>query len=436
MKFLLDYIFPISVITPTQEASTAFLKQVCVIAKPKAGQEGNVGEIYQCSTMTEVAARTDNTNAQQLFNAGMSRVYILLSSDLDVADALADGAASDFYTVLISDDFSDANMTDVKATGVVTVTSYANLVSGTDDVVTVDGVAFTAQTGAATLGTTTFQAATSNDATAASLAAQINAHTATAAKLTAAAVGAVVTLTAKNTGFGGNDRTLTYTDNDTNVGITLSGLSAGKLTGGSGLSLGTFEGVTGYSSDDEDFLADQAAIENRVAFYGSTTNNSKNMFYAFGKLLSNVSNWLNQQFIAMPYDDEINTLGDANSLFDSNISFCLSDDEFGKRLALFCVGGKAIVAPYILKNLRIDLQSRALSWISGNQPQYTIKEAALLETRLQEDVINADYIERNLISDGTVEISLVQSNFVANGEINVAEPKALWRVFSEMRQTL
>ena len=158
--------------------------------------------------------------------------------------------------------------------------------------------------------------------------------------------------------------------------------------------------------------------------------------YAFGKLLSNASNWLNQQYITMPFDDGIDTLGDANSLFDDKVCFVLSDDEFGKRLALFAVGGKAIVCPYILKNLRIDLQSAALSWISGNQPQYTKKEAALLETRLQQDVINEDYIDRNLIEAGTVEITLVNDNFVATGDINVAEPKALWRVFSEMRQTL
>lgn len=436
MKILLDYVFPISVITPTQAASTSFLKQACVIAKPKAGQEANVGEIYECATMAQVQARTDNTNAQQLFNAGLSKVYILLATDLDVADFLEDGSASDFYTVLVSDDFNDANMTDSSATGVITVSSYANLVSGTVDVITVAGVPFTAQTGAATLGTATFQATSSNDATAASLAAQINAHTDTAAKLTASVVNSVVTLTAKDSGFGGNNLTLTYTDNNANIGVTLSGLSAGKLSGGSGISLGAFSGVVGYSSDDQDFLSDIAATENRVAFYGSATNKAKNMFYAFGKLLSNASNWGNQQFIPMPFDDGVNTLGDANSFFDDKISFVLNDDEFGTRLALFCVGGKAIVAPYILKNLRIDLQSRTLTWISANQPQYTLTEAALLETRLQEDVINASYIDRNLITDGTIDITLVESNFVATGSIDVSEPKALWRVFSELTQTL
>ncbi len=433
MKILLDYVFPISVITPTPSASTAFLKQVCVVATPATGQEANVGEIYECSSMTAVAVRTDNTNAQQLFNAGMSKVYILLADDLYLEEFLAEGAASDFYTLLISDDFDKDDMIDAQADGNVTITSYANLVSGTDDVVTVAGIAFTAQTGAVTEGAATFQGATSNDATATSLAAQINAHATTSALVTAEADGAVVTITANSAGFPGNDIALVYTDNDANVGATVSGA---LLTGGAGLSLGAFDGVIGVAESDTDFLEDQAAIENRVAFFYDDANGAKSMFYAFGKLLSNASNWRNQQYITMPVDDGVATLGDAESLFDDKISFVISDDEFGTRLALFAVGGKAIVAPYILKNLRVDLQSSALTWISGNQPQYTIKEASLLETRLQQDVINEDYILRNLITAGTIAISLVNDNFVATGSINVAEPKALWRVFNEMQQTL
>jgi hypothetical protein len=137
----------------------------------------------------------------------------------------------------------------------------------------------------------------------------------------------------------------------------------------------------------------------------------------------------------MPVSDAIEELGDANALYNDKVSFVLSDDEFGNKLALFVAGGKAIVAPYIVKNIMIDLQSKALQWISGNQPQYTLKEAALLETRLQEDVINS-YILRRMITAGVVEITLVNENFVASGDINISEPKALWRVFAEMRQTL
>lgn len=430
-KILLDYFMPVSSVEPTAQASTAFLKQVCLVVSPAAAVP--TGVITACTTMAQVEALTDNVEAQQFFNAGMSKVYILPMDDLDLVDAL-EGHESDFYTLVISSDFDDANIEVAAASGVITVTSYANLVSGTDDVVTIEGVAFTAQAGAATLGDATFQAATSNNATAASLAAQINAHATIGDLVTAVADGAVVTLTANETGLSGNDIDVSYTDNDTNVGITLSGLSAGKLSGGDGLFVGAFAGVIGVSSTDDDFLADQAAIANRVAFHTTSSNKAKNMCYAFGKLLSNALSWRNQQYITMPLGDDVETLGDAESLFDDKINFVISDDEFGKRLGLFAAGGKAIVAPYIAKNLQVDMQSSALSYISGNQPQYTKKQAALIEDELQK-VIQL-YIDREWIEAGTVEVKIEQDNFVASGYINIAEPKALWRIFAEMRQSL
>jgi hypothetical protein len=311
-KILLDYVFPISVIAPTPQASTAFLKQVCVIAKPNEANEENVGTITLCTTAAAVAELTANTNASQLFNAGMNRVYVLLSDDLDVAEALDENQGV-FFTVLISDDF------------------------GNSDLATLD--------------------------------------------------------------------------------------------------LGTFKGVTGLSSTDKAVVATQAAIENRCAFFTNSTNKAKNLFYAFGSLLSNQLGWNSQQYITMPFNDGVDTLGDAEELFDGKVSFVISDDEFSTRLALFACGRKAITAPYIIKNLCIDLQSRALQWISGNQPKYTLKEAALLETRLQEDVVQS-FITRNWIDAGIVEIKLEAQNFVASGYINVAEPKALWRVISELKQTL
>jgi len=117
---------------------------------------------------------------------------------------------------------------------VITVTDFANLVSGTDDVVAVGATNFTAQAGAATPGDATFQAASSNAATATSLAAQINAHAAASLLVVAVASGATVTLYAKAVGAAtGHDVAVSYTDNDTNIGITIAGLEDGKLDGGS-----------------------------------------------------------------------------------------------------------------------------------------------------------------------------------------------------------
>jgi len=116
-----------------------------------------------------------------------------------------------------------------RAKGTITITNFANLVSGTDDSVGVAGTTFTAQAGAVTPGGATFQAASSNAATATSLAAQINAHASASLLVRAIADDAVVHITALKGGTAGNSIALAYTDNDTNVGATKSGTA---LAGG------------------------------------------------------------------------------------------------------------------------------------------------------------------------------------------------------------
>lgn len=132
------------------------------------------------------------------------------------------------------------------AYGEIEITSYANLVSGTDDSVTVGATVFTAQAGAATPGDATFQAATSNAATATSLAAQINAHATAGALVEAVANGAVVEIRAKANTSAGNSIALAYTDNDTNVGATVSGAT---LEGGGDASDFVVLGAKVYFSD-------------------------------------------------------------------------------------------------------------------------------------------------------------------------------------------
>jgi hypothetical protein len=109
------------------------------------------------------------------------------------------------------------------ARGVITITDYAALVSGTDDAVIVGDTTFTAQSGAVTPGDATFQAATGNTETAASLAAQINAHAVSSLLVKATSALGVVTITALSNAADADTIVLGYTDNDTNVGATKSG---------------------------------------------------------------------------------------------------------------------------------------------------------------------------------------------------------------------
>ena len=109
------------------------------------------------------------------------------------------------------------------ARGEIEITDYAALVDGTDDTITVGATAFTAQTGAVTPGQATFQAATDEDTTAASLAAQINAHATAGALVKATVVGAVITLTAKANTTAGDTIALSYEQLGAGDGATVSG---------------------------------------------------------------------------------------------------------------------------------------------------------------------------------------------------------------------
>lgn len=311
LNILLDYVFKITSIVPTPQASTAFLKQVLVVVKPKDGATEDT--ITACINNTEVAALTNNTEAAQLFNAGMSRIYVVAVDALTgLDDILAGPNGKSFFTILISSDFSDAEM---------------------------DAADF-----------------------------------------------------------------------------------------------GTFDGVIGMASTDDAKNATRAATENVSAWHSTSTNKAKNMFFAFGKLLSNSLTWRNQQYITAPFADDVDTLGEAEALFDDKISFVMSDAQYGHRVSLFAAGGKAIIAPYIIKNLMIDMQSKALQYLSANQPQYTYTHAALIEDELQK--VLQGYFDKQELVAGTVEIKLEEENFVASGYINIATPTAFWRIFAEMKQTL
>jgi len=310
MNILLDYFFKITSIEPTAAASTAFLKQAAIVVKPNGG--GTAGNITLCTSSSAIEAITDNEDAVELLNAGMSKIYVIQSATLDI-ETVINANASLFYTLLISSDFVDADITD-------------------------------------------------------------------------------------------------------------------------DLEVGTYKGVIGVSSTSKTFLDGQAATELRSPWFTKSANGAKNMAFAFGKLLSNAGNWANQQYVTMPYGDDVNTLGDADDLFDRRISFVIEDSQYGKRLGFFVVGGKAIISPYIEKNLKVDMQSSALTYISANQPQTTPKHASLIEDELEE-VIEL-YKTRGWIEEGTVAITVEDSNFVAAGAINISEPSAFWKINAQLLKTL
>lgn len=202
----------------------------------------NASKVKLGGTVSSAKLVTVHNGASATFKAGLavslastSSLSLLKSAGMRIGISLGkDLSNSEDKTSVLREGLGVPLRAHLKrATAVVTISAYANLVSGTADTLQIDGVTFTAQAGAATPGAATFQAATSNNATATSLATQINAHATASTKVYAVASAATVTLYAHNDGAAGNNVGLVYTNNDGNVGITLSGAVDNKLSGGS-----------------------------------------------------------------------------------------------------------------------------------------------------------------------------------------------------------
>jgi hypothetical protein len=342
----------------------------------------------------------------------MTKVYVLLASELGLDNYI--GEAEDFFTLLVSDDFNDADVITTQASLVkssLTFTAIAGGVSGND--ISVEFL----NTGTAGAEVVTV----TGTGTDKKISVQIQSGTSTAtqikSKLDASVAAAALITTAIAAGQGATAQTF---------------FAEANLINGDGFDVGAFTGVVGISSADTDFLADQALISNRCAFFGNLTNKTKNMFFAFGKLLSR-KDWKNQQYLAMPFNDGIDADGEPENLFEDRISFVLSDQEYLNRLAFFVCGGKAIVSPYIFEWFKVSIQGWGLTYINLNEPSYTLREASLLQDYLEEKA-EARFIAPEIVEEITIKISLVEDNFVANGDLVISEPKALWRVNSVLEQ--
>lgn len=193
------------------------------------------------------------------------------------------------------------------------------------------------------------------------------------------------------------------------------------------LKLGSYDGVIAYanpvvSSEDRTFV--DAFAKKWCAFDGTVNN----MCHAFSKLLGD-SSWKNQQYIDMP-DAGYNDLGKAEYDFEKRVSFVIND-ELKYYLGFLAVGGRAIIAPYIIKEIEIKHQSRALTWIAANQPTRNIVNAKLLQDRLNE--IYDSYLANNQIERGFTEVTLNDDDaFSCRATIDLTDPTALWRIFANL----
>lgn len=420
-KILLDYVFQVTEVASVPLASTGYLKRAIVIAKPKAGQEANVGTLYTITNQTELAARTDNTNGLRLLSAGLTSFYLILADNLDI-DAYLNAVIGTAFTVLISDDFVDSDFT----TGVISPAVKASL--------KVQDILYTAKTAGVAGNSTTITYADTETGDVATvsvvgsdISVAIEAGVTRAETIYDAILASVPASALVDVEMDVGD------EDDVQSVAVLTALAGGAdQVNGAGADFGNFKGVIGVSTTSESFAEQQAVIEKRSAWLTSPSNGAENMFYAFGLILSNRVDWTSGQYATVPLNDGIESLGTAELLFEKRISFVISDENYGNRIGFFVAGGKAIIAPYIKENLKVDMQGVALQWFAANNPKYTPVAASRLQKK--EQLVIDEYIEKTWLEDGTVRITATRDNFVADGYIEVPEPNAMWRVFNVMRE--
>lgn len=192
-----------------------------------------------------VVLGTGQSSAKEVvnFNADpatfLAGLAVRMKSDGTLSTAKADGG---FFGISMGRSLSNIKRTSVcrdglrlpillesaPARGVVTITSYANLVATSNDTLKVGATTFTFKASPST--ESEVGAVTSNNQTATNLAAKINAHSVAGPLFSAQAVGPVVTITSKNNSTAGSSIDLIYTDTHAEIGLTVDHAT---FTGGS-----------------------------------------------------------------------------------------------------------------------------------------------------------------------------------------------------------
>lgn len=190
---------------------------------------------------------------------------------------------------------------------------------------------------------------------------------------------------------------------------------------------GGFNGVVGANFATQSNAKAFAAKKHQCGYSGDI----KNMFFAFGKLLGGTT-WKNQQALSLPVSDSVTTNSLAESKFNDRVSFGITSDQYATRLGLFCAGGEAITAPYVIEEIKIMLQSEWLRYSAVNNPAYSITGAKLVQQDLQSRVLDS-YIKDGLIPSGSVLVDLADDDFVASAEINFPRPRAWWRIMATIQ---
>lgn len=297
------YFMPIVVKPAPTPTALGYLKRLCLVVKPKTGVSEQFIQLTDSGTLPNY---TNNVNGYQIFQ-NLNSVYLAVCSDLSTLDDLINPNLSEFFTLLLSDDYSEADI-------------------------------------------------------------------ATLAK-------------------------------------------------------GNFKGVVGANIAT---LLNSTTFANQPNQVASCNANANDLSYLFGLLLAQ-NDWSNLQAVVVPLANPIKSTYD--DYFDKKISFIGTDKISGihKVCGFFC-GGRPIVTPYIMEQLKNQLQDEWQAYLVRNSPSVSGLNCAKIQSYLYDEVLDnyiqtEEYNTRPLVY-ANIKVYMENDDFAGKCDIEISKITAWWRLLT------
>jgi hypothetical protein len=302
-----NYFMPIVVKPAPAPTSLGYLKRICLVVKPRDSVSDQFVQIADSSFLPDY---TNNVNGYQLLNK-LSSIYLAVCSNLLTLNYLLDPVNSQFFTLLVSDDYNGSELADIN--------------------------------------------------------------------------------------------------------------------------IGTFRGVVASNLNNISSASSFAKGMNQVASCNETAND---LAYLFALLLSDI-NWSNQQAVQTPIGSPIASTFD--DYFDRKLSFIGTDkiSNIHKVCGFFC-GARPIITPYIMEQLKVELQDKWQAYLVKNSPNVSELNCAKIQSYLYEDVLanyiqTDEYANRPLVS-ADIKVYMENNDFAGMCDIEISKLTAWWRLLTTITE--
>lgn len=219
--------------------------------------------------------------------------------------------------------------------------------------------------------------------------------------------------------------------------FTLCHSSDYELVDAQNILFSDFQGVTVYATSD---IEKAEELSQTYAVFYDENNAYTGAYEQLGYFLTQLY-WRNNQYYVLDRSNPVstvNTLGEADALFEKRISFYLNGSD-GPTLGFFGCAGGAITTTYLHKLIQLETQQAITSYIQVNEPNDTaVQRINIEETAMSviEKYEQYPYFYLDADKDNYIHILKSDDMYFVAGEaiVKVAEP--IWRAQILVREAL